>query len=755
MHANFVVVLFGYDRADAGSSANYIWRAGTGSSIGIVSLDWSDLAEGRCDTCEAVVVGTKTLLDAAAFDVDQEIRIYLRGPSQEASSCRYYGYIKEISQGIGTHDRMKRTLIIGGLMEQLDDVLAFRFYNNHYIGKGLGVHAGVVAQLLSQVILGESNVNVESSETYIQSFSTFLNTADYPDVPVSEAIARLAEAQGNVVYGVNQFAKLCFAERNATYTHTFKISQNGVKVIRLNKSNQHVRNKFVIRCKTLMAGGELVFELEDDRLESNPDMRIRQLAVNTPEFADNTGALDYGNALIEKLGDPSEPIRLEIAEFSDEIYPIERIRIQDENGIALGSFPIKALNWNVTPLKCALVIELGELEPETSTLSREIFRNQRIGASRELSNNIELSGERYAWLSTMRRVYSHAFQTRNFWAVQTDDEDSMDLPGTYAVDQYPVFVQEKKAVTAPPIPRNSSGTIIEAFTIESKQVEVGIVRDKAALGVDNEFRSIWWQNNEYKYFRAEHFGANGSFTETEMIRPLGWESGSTADTALWYEAVMGIDTGLVILLYDLRSLPSTSPDERFHIYWDVHTSTATYPPEDNSYHVEFNNAGGTLEFRLYEEHLGSTTQKYFDSAAISLLTNSPYTKVEIKRSIGTSGTATQVIVYYWPLGASDWSILFDTGELELTQRKTKSYWGFRWDMNQVWSQPGYVYVARCFFSGPLPVLHISRDEGENWKECTPIVLYDISGEPTVGTSLKMKMALTHYHLVKGWCIAFK
>ena len=756
MHADFAVVLFGYDRADAGSSGNYIWRAGTGSSIGLVSLDWSDLAEGRCDTCEAVVVGTKTLLDAAAFDVDQEIRIYIRGVSQSSASCRYYGYIKEISQGVGTHDQMKRTFIIGGLSEQLDDVLAYRFYNNYVIGKNLGGDPGVVAQLLSQVIVGQSNVNVDSSQTYIQSFSTFLNTADYPDVPVSEAIARLAEAQGNVVYGVNQYAKLCFAERNADYTHTFRIGQDGVKIVQLNKSNERVRNKFIIRCKTLMAGGELVFELEDDRLASNPDMRIRQLAVNTPEFGDETGALDYGNALIEKLSDPSEPIRLEIAEFTDEMFPIERIRLQGENGLAFGSFPIKALNWSVTSRKCGLVVELGELEPETSTQSREIFRNQRIAASRELSNNIELLGEQYTWISTTRRTYSQAFQTRNFWAYQTDSADSMDVLDKEVVGQYPVFVGGKKAVTGVSIHRDASGIILETLAVKSKQIEVGVVRDKVALGVDTEYREIQWEDDEFKYFRAVDFGATGKFNETEMIYPYDWSGSATADSFLWYEAVMSIDTDLTIFLYDLRYLPSVAPDIHFHIYWEADTSTDTNPPSDNSYHIDFErDTSGMLVFKIYEEDSGSHVLMYHDTAVISLLANSPYTKVVIERSVGATGTATRVTVYYQPSGSSDWTTLFSTGELELFHQKTKSYWGFRWDMNQIWSSHGFVRVARCFFSGPDPVLHVSRDEGEHWKECASFVLYDISGEPTTGTSLKIKMGLTHYHIVKGWCIAFK
>jgi hypothetical protein len=508
-----------------------------------------------------------------------------------------------------------------------------------------------------------------------------------------------------------------------------------------------------------MAGGELVFEVLDNRLATNPNMRIRQLAVNTPEFGDNTGAVDYGEALVEKHKDPSEPVRLEIADYSDPMYPYDKIRINDEAGAVIGSFPIKALHWDITSAKCGLSIELGETTPDISSQARHLLRLQRIGASREFSNNIELTGERYAWLITTRREYSGQFQTRNFWGAQTDDADSMDLPHPDMVDedQYPIFGEGVKAVSGIPIPRDLSGSFVATTTVKSKQIEVGLVRDYVALGIDNEFRRIQWQMGEFeKYCRVQEIGSsNAEFVSTGFLYPYGWGGSGTSDTIVWYEAIMDFWTNLTVYLYNLRNLSASSPDERMHVYWDVHTDTDNYPPEDNSYHVEFNNNAGTLEFRIYEEHLGTTTEKHFSSVAMSTITNSLYCKVEIDRHAGAAEIATRIKVYHWGMGASDWTVLLDSGDLALGNRLTKSFWGVRWDMNTLSSVPPSVFVGRCLFWGDLPILNVSRDEGEHWKQCEAGVLYDISGESITGTSLKMKMDITHYHQIKGWCMAFK
>jgi hypothetical protein len=148
---------------------------------------------------------------------------YIKGESESAASVRYYGYIKEIEQGVGTHDRVTRTLIIGGLMEQLDDVLAFRYYNDCMVGMGVGPYGGLIENLLTDVIIGESNVNVLNSFTEIDTLtSIIINTTDFPDVPVAEAISRIAEAHGDIVYGVNERAQLYFKERPSAYAHTFQ-----------------------------------------------------------------------------------------------------------------------------------------------------------------------------------------------------------------------------------------------------------------------------------------------------------------------------------------------------------------------------------------------------------------------------------------------------------------------------------------------------------------------------------------------------
>ena len=768
MHPDFSMLVFGYDRGDT-ASANWIWRAGgTGLPVNLVSVKYSDLSEGRCDACEVVIVGTKADIDALEIDVDQEIRIFVRGESEGSQSVRYYGYIKEIGQGIGTHDRMKRTLIIGGLMEQLDDVLAFRFYTDCVIGKAAGPHEGLIQNLLTDVIIGESNVNVLNSFTEIATLATVINTTDFPDVPVAEAIARLAATQGDVVYGVDMDGKLYFKPRTGVYTQTFQIGEDGVKVVQLDKSNQNVKNFYVVRCKTLMAGGELAFEIVDDRLESNPDIRIRMEAVNTPEFSDETGAIDYGEALIAKNRDPSEPIRLELAEHSNPMWAYEVVNIQSEFGASLGMFPIKALHWDITPDKCDLTVELGETEPEMSSQARLLLRLQRIAASREFSNNLELTGERYAWIITTRREYANQFQTRNYWGAQTDDDESMDLPdpNTVSDEECPVFETGVKAVCGAAIPEDSTGAFLDETVVESKIIEVGVERNHVALGIDNEFREIKWTQNEFNvYCRIQNLGGNiPAFRTGPAVYPHEWNytyGASDGDSILWYEATMNLYTNPSIRFHHLRNLGnsgSVPAGERFHIYWDASINIENYPPEDNCYRAEFRNNGGgpsgTLEFRVYEEYLGATTQKYFDSTPMASIQGWRINKIEIDRHAGPSGLGTQVKVYGW--GGTDWIEIFDSGVLMLSYRRSRSFWGARWEMNSAgWRGPASVHLRNAYFGGLAPLMGVSKDEGENWKACEAGILTDISEEPAIDTSLKIRMEITHYHLVKGWCMAFK
>jgi hypothetical protein len=771
MHADFSMVVFGYDRADT-ASANWIWRAGSsGYPVSTVSVKYSDLSEGRCDACEIVIVGTKADIDALGIDVDQEIRIFIRGESESSQSLRYYGYIKEIDKGVGTHDRMKRTLIIGGLMEQLDEVLAYRYYNDCFIGMGAGPNGGIVENLLTDVIIGESNVNVVNSFTEIDTVDTLISTTDFPDVPVAEAIARLAITEGDIIYGVNERAKLYFKKRPAhppIYAHTFQIGQDGVKIIQLNKSNHNVKTFYVVRCKTLMAGGELAFEVIDDRLASDPDIRIRMEAVNTPEYSDNTGAIDYGEALIEQNRDPSEPIRLELADFSDQMWAYENINLKDEYGVSFGSFPIKALHWDITSMKCALSVELKEIEPELSSQARLLLRLQRIGAAREFSNNIELIGERYSWLIVTRRAYANEFQTRNFWGAQTDDDETMDLPdpNTVSDEEYPVFEIGTKAVCGAPIPKDSTGAFLDETMIESEIIEVGIERDHIALGIDSEFREIKWTQNEFNaYCRIQNLGGNTpSFRKNAVVYPTDWAGvygASDGDSILWYEAVMNPWTNPSIRFHHLRNLGnsgSVPANERFHIYWDANIDIENYPPEDNCYRAEFRNNGGggtgTLEFRVYEEHLGVTTQKYFDSTSMASIQGWRINKIEINKRAGLFELETQVKVYGW--GGTAWVEIFDSGLLTFSYRLSRSFWGARWEMNSsTWYGPASVHLRNAYFTGLLPLMGISKDEGENWRTCGAGIFTDISALPAVGTSLKMRMGITHYNLVKGWCMAFK
>ena len=759
MHPDFQIWLFGYAREDTGSG-NWIWRIGSTTLVRLVSAKYSDLSEGRCDASEAVIAGTKADIDALGIDVDQEIRFYVRGVSEGAASLRYYGYIKEIGQGIGTHDRMKRTLIIGGLMEQLDDVLAFRFYTDCVIGKAAGPHEGLIQNLLTDVIIGESNVNVLNSFTEIATLATVINTTDFPDVPVAEAIARLAATQGDVVYGVDMDGKLYFKPRTGVYTQTFQIGEDGVKVVQLDKSNQNVKNFYVVRCKTLMAGGELAFEIVDDRLESNPDIRIRMEAVNTPEFSDETGAIDYGEALIAKNRDPSEPIRLELAEHSNPMWAYEVVNIQSEFGASLGMFPIKALHWDITPDKCDLTVELGETEPEMSSQARLLLRLQRIAASREFSNNLELTGERYAWIITTRREYANQFQTRNYWGAQTDDDESLDLPefGEITNYPYPVFEDGVKAVCGVPNPTDEDGNSIDSTVVESKLIEVGVERDYTAVGIDNEFRTIRWVQNEYnKYCRTDDLGGCiARMSKTDYAHPIDWAYGGVGtfcDTAFWYEAAMSPLTDLTIQFAGLASLSAIAPDDKFHIYWNASTDkSGIYPPEENSCRMEFNNVAGTLFFTTYLEHHGNTTLKYTDSIPMSAISGIWMFRAIIDQR---SNDATEARVKIQCLSSGvGWVEIFDTGDIQYLMR-SRSFWGARWERDGYYPATMRIYVYHCSFSGTDPLMSVSRDEGENWQNCSEGVLTDISGLPTIGTSLKLKMALTHYHLIKGWCVAFK
>lgn len=760
MHSDFRVYLFGYDRTDT-APGNWIWRVRDGLPVELVSVKFSDLAEGRCDSCEVVIVGTKTDIDALGIDVDQEFRINVRGVSEETASVRYYGYIKEIDQGVGTHDRMKRTLIIGGLMEQLDDVLAFRYYNKCFIGAAAGPYGGLVQNLLTDVIIGESNVNVLNSFTEIDALPTLIGTTDIPDIAVAEMIARLAEVEGGVVYGVDHNAKLYFKARPPSYAHTFQIGQDGVKVVRLNKSNEHVKNSFIVRCKTLMAGGELVFEVIDDRLATHPEMRIRQKAVNTPEFGDNTGAIDFAEALIEKLRDPSEPIRLELAEFTDPMWANEKINLKNELGVSFGAFPVQALHWDITPNKCGLTIELNEVEPDMSSQARELLRLQRIGASRALSNNIELIGERYSWLITARRSYANQFQTRNFWGSQTDDEETLDLPepGEITNYPYPVFEDGIKAMCGVPVPQNEIGNNIDSTVVESKNIEVGVVRDQAALGIDNQFRVVRWNQNEYnKYCHTVNLGGcRARMSKTDWAYPIDWTyggSGTDCDTAFWYEASMSILTDLTIQFAGLGNLSSSTPHDEFHIYWCASTDkSGVYPPEENCCHMRFENNSGTLVFKTFQEYHGATTLRYTDSIPMSTISGVWLFKADIDRN-NPDPTYAWVKISYWDIVSRTWVKIFDTGAQQYAMR-SRSFWGARWDRGGWYPTTLQVYLHHCYFSGVDPLLSVSRDEGENWLNVTAETLTDISGLPTVGTSLKMKAAITHYHLIKGWCMAFK
>jgi hypothetical protein len=76
-------------------------------------------------------------------------------------------------------------------------------------------------------------------------------------------------------------------------------------------------------------------------------------------------------------------------------------------------------------------------------------------------------------------------------------------------------------------------------------------------------------------------------------------------------------------------------------------------------------------------------------------------------------------------------------------------------MNEGQTGLANVKVRNVIFSGDTPILNVSRDEGEHWRQMEPGILFDISSEPVIGTSLKMKIDLTHYHLLHGWCMAFK
>jgi hypothetical protein len=762
MHDLFRILLFGYDRADT-VSANWIWRAGSGGglSVGLVSVKYSDLSEGRCDACEIVLVGTEADINALGIDVDQEIRFFVQGVSDATTTLRYYGYIKEVGRGKGTHDRMKRTLIIGGLMEQLDEILAYRYYNDCFIGMSTGPYGGLIENLLTDVIIGESNVNVANSFTEIDTVPTLISTTDFPDVPVAEAIARLAVTEGDVIYGVDHQAKLYFKKRPATYAHTFQIGQDGVKVVQLNKSNYNVRNTYIVRCKTLMAGGELAFEVVDDRLASNPDIRIRMEAVNTPEYSDDTGATDYGEALIMQNRDPSEPICLELADFSDKMWAYENIQLKNELGVSFGSFPIKALHWDITPMRCGLSVELGEIEPDLSKKARLLLRLQRIGAAREFSNNIELIGERYSWLIVTRRAYANQFQTRNFWGMPTDDDASLDLPefGETEAHPFPVFEDGISAVCGVPVPKDEDGNNISYTIIESKLIEVGVERDEIALGLDNEFRTIRWTQNEFsKYCRKDDIGRCVSYmSKTDYIYPMYWvEVGATPypDTVVWYEAAMCPLTDLEIQFTGLENLSASAPNDRFHLYWCVGTNASgSYPPLENCCRMQFDNNAGTLEFKTYQEYLGATTLKYSDSVPMSDISGVWLFRAHIDRC-SIDPTRTRVIITYWNTATETWLKLFDTGDIQYAQR-SRSFWGARWERDAGYLTAMDIRIHHCHFSGGEPLMAVSKDEGENWQNCVQDVLVDISALPAVGTSLKMRMSLTHYHLVKGWCIAFK
>jgi len=227
-----------------------------------------------------------------------------------------------------------------------------------------------------------------------------------------------------------------------------------------------------------------------------------------------------------------------------------------------------------------------------------------------------------------------------------------------------------------------------------------------------------------------------------------------ADTIVWYEATMSLYTNPSIRFHHLRNLGDATTGEWFHIYWDANIDIENYPPEDNCYHAEFRNNAGTLEFRVIEEHLGATTTKYTDSVTMASIQGWRINKIDIDRTAGVSETATQVKVYGW--GGTDWVEIFDSGELPLSHRKTRSFWGARWEMNDstYWG-PASVHLRSAYFEGLDPVMGVSKDEGANWRTCEPGILYDISSDPAIDTSLKIRMEITHYHLVKGWCMAFK
>jgi hypothetical protein len=356
----------------------------------ILDLEYSRSRIGGCG--ELTLTATRARAQGHAVALGDIIEVW-SSSTDEAYARRYRGMIVAQDtkvdigtvqiQAIGFWDQFKWAVVVNYI--ELTDAEA--------------VVADIWADMKAQTWCETAgSISIASPATLGDVEVTFQDAA--------EIIAKLAEIQGSVDYGVNEDGTFYFEDQTTTKQGHFQIGHN-VTDMEIVQRMDDLYNDVFLKTRGIVSNGSLMLHRSDSTSITSYKKRTRMLDV--PEFANTNNSITWGDAQITKNKAPVTAYSFTPILSTEKHFPYRgTVGLVDEDGVAIGTVAIEGVTVKYDENGFTQKLDVGDIRAawnlgsSIADIDREILLLKTSGIS---ATKIAHSG----FEAFTQYVYEHAF----------------------------------------------------------------------------------------------------------------------------------------------------------------------------------------------------------------------------------------------------------------------------------------------------------------------------------------------------------